>query len=401
MPGVASTPTFTPSPPTNLVANPSNGQISISFTPGNNKGFTITDYRYSLNGGAYSSAGTAVSPVIITGLTNGTSYSVTLKAVNSQGLGSASSSVSATPTAGIAWYSISISLQSEAGAIFNGYFSVDNDTNLVTAFYYENNFQENILGPIDTNTTYWDDGNYLFPNTLPYRFTAYGVNITKFPYYSNQGDTSQHYNLGLDSQVWLSSQYQDGSIPDPHYQSVIMNFAPISDPSCFNEGTKILILNKKIEEEYIPIENLRKGDLVKTYKHGYRKIDLIGKNPMINNPNRFDECMYKMEKTEENGLLDDLIVTGGHAILVHDLAEYKEENDKIFGITPMIDDKYLLLSAVSKEFIKLENTNLYTYYHFILENNGNDDERFGVWANGILTETPSKKQFNNHKYTLL
>jgi hypothetical protein len=122
---------------------------------------------------------------------------------------------------------------------------------------------------------------------------------------------------------------------------------------------------------------------------------------MINNPNRFNGCMYKMEKTEENGLLDDLIVTGGHAILVHDLGICKEENDKILGTTCMIDDKYLLLSAVSKEFLKLENTNVYTYYHFILENNGNDDERFGVWANGILTETPSKKQFTNHKYTLL
>jgi len=122
---------------------------------------------------------------------------------------------------------------------------------------------------------------------------------------------------------------------------------------------------------------------------------------MINNPNRFNECMYKIEKTEENGLIEDLIVTGGHSILVDDLGVLKEENDKIFGSTPMIDDKYLLLSAVSKDFKKLENTNLYTYYHFILENNGNDDERFGVWANGILTETPSKNQFNNHKYTLL
>lgn len=165
------------------------------------------------------------------------------------------------------------------------------------------------------------------------------------------------------------------------------------DASCFNEGTKILCLNKNFEEEYIPIQNLRKGDLVKSYKHGYRKIDLIGKNTMINNPEKCLNCMYKMEKTEENGLLEDLIITGGHSILVDDLGVCKEENDKLFSGVQIIDDKYLLLSAVSKEFIKLENTNPYTYYHFILENNENDDERFGVWANGVLTETPSKKQF--------
>ena len=57
----------------------------------------------------------------------------------------------------------------------------------------------------------------------------------------------------------------------------------------------------------------------------------------------------------------------------------------------------LLLSAVSDQFVKLDNTDPYIYYHFILENNGNDDDdRFGVWANGILVETPTKKQFTNH-----
>lgn len=174
-----------------------------------------------------------------------------------------------------------------------------------------------------------------------------------------------------------------------------------SVPSCFNHGTKILCLNKNLEEEYIPVQDLRSGDFVKTYKHGYRKIDLIGKNPMINNPDVFTSCMYKMKKTEENGLTEDLIVTGGHCLLVDDLGEFKEKNDKIFGSTLMIDDKYMLLCGVSTDFVKLENRLPYTYYHFILENNGDDDERFGVWANGILTETPSKNQFNAHKYTIM
>jgi hypothetical protein len=300
------------------------------------------------------------------------------------------------------WYSISMSLQS-VGVIFNGYFSVDDNTNLVTSFYETINGSTNFNNNIYVNNGYYNADSLFINNN----FSGGGTNINYMNYYSNPSSpnynsTYAFFNLfssGVSLDNFIAPLLADGS-PVLSIPSVFV-IQPISDPSCFNEGTKILCLNKLGEEEYIPIENLRKGDLVKSYKHGYRKIDLIGKNPMINNPNRFNECMYKMEKTPDNRLTEDLIVTGGHAILVDDLSIYKEENDLIFGGTPLIDDKYLLLSAVSKEFVKLENTNLYTYYHFILENNGNDDERFGVWANGILTETPSKNYFTNHKYTLL
>lgn len=306
------------------------------------------------------------------------------------------------------WYSISISLQS-GGAIFNGYFSVNNNTNLVTAFYETINGSTNFNNNILANNNFLD-ADYLF---IYNNFTHGGTNITYMDYYSNPlspyyNPSYAFFNLRVENVFSFPVMKKvnklylilaDGVSHSVFYPTFIIQ--QISDPSCFNEGTKILCLNKNLEEEYIPIENLRKGDLVKSYKHGYRKIDLIGKNPMINNPEKFNECMYKMEKTEENGLIEDLIVTGGHSILVDDLGGLKEENNKIFDSTQMIDDKYLLLSAVSNDFVKLEDTNLYTYYHFILENNGNDDERFGVWANGILTETPSKKHFITHKYTLL
>ena len=86
---------------------------------------------------------------------------------------------------------------------------------------------------------------------------------------------------------------------------------------------------KNDKEEYLPIQDLRKGDIVKTYLHGYRKIDLIGKGQMVNNPNSWHRCMYLLEKTEENKLTEDLIVTGGHALLVDKLSDeelltYKE-----------------------------------------------------------------------------
>ena len=188
----------------------------------------------------------------------------------------------------------------------------------------------------------------------------------------------------------------------PFYgQRGISSAGPVADPSCFNEGTKILCLNKELVEEYIAIEKLRKGDLVKCYKGGYRRIDLIGKGIMINNPEKWHGCMWKMSKSGENGLIEDLIVTGGHALLVDDLGDLKEETVNKLGSLQMIDGKYLLLASVSSSFVKLENKEVYTYYHFAVENDGDDDSRYGVWGNGVLTETPSKNQFVGHKYEII
>jgi hypothetical protein len=218
---------------------------------------------------------------------------------------------------------------------------------------------------------------------------------------TNSGLTGSYDDTGIEpNTLYTYMFYSENGVSLLDYESASPAYT--SDTSCFNEGTKILCLNKNLEEEYIAVENLRKGDFVKSYKHGYRRIDLIGKNNMINNPNKFTDCMFKMVKTDENNLIEDLIVTGGHSILVDDLGEYKEESEKIFIKLQTIDDKYLLLAGISKDFIKLEDTNVYTtYYHFILENNGNDDERFGVWANGVLTETPSKRYFTHNNYIII
>ena len=166
-----------------------------------------------------------------------------------------------------------------------------------------------------------------------------------------------------------------------------------SNPSCFNEDTKIFCLNKDGEEEYIPIQNLRKGDLVKSYLHGYRKIDLIGKGKMFNDPFKFNSCMYIFEKTDHNDLIEDLIVTGGHSILVDQLTDQEQLNQStVWDRNYKIDDKVLLLAGFSSLFKPITTQKIFTWYHFTLECEDND-ERFGVFANGVLVEIPSKNQF--------
>ena len=173
-----------------------------------------------------------------------------------------------------------------------------------------------------------------------------------------------------------------------------------SSAFCFNEGTKILCMNNQLVDKYIRIELLKIGDFVKTYKHGYRKVSQVIKGSFKNKPNKWNMCMYKMEKTPNNGLIKDLIVTGGHSILVDAISDEEQKRYDAMGISNFsketIDNKHLLLACCSDQFTPMQDKEMYTYYHLLLENNDDEEERFGIWANGILTETPNVKTVNKN-----
>jgi hypothetical protein len=168
-----------------------------------------------------------------------------------------------------------------------------------------------------------------------------------------------------------------------------------SDIYCFNKGTKILCMNHQLEDNYVAIEDLKVGDFVKTFKHGYRKVSKVITGSFVNNPKKWNMCMYKMAKTESNGLLKDLIVTGGHSLLVDSLSDAELLKYSEMGIPDFanqtIDKKHLVLSCVSDQFTPMQDRDRYQYYHLLLENNDDEEERFGIWANGVLTETPNVK----------
>ncbi|MFF2481308.1 S-layer homology domain-containing protein [Paenibacillus sp. NPDC058071] len=90
---VSATPATIPAAPTNVTAVAGNGQATISFTaPTDNGGSAVMEYEVTISPGNTVVIGMA-SPITITGLTNGRSYTFTVKAINGAG-----SSVSSVPS---------------------------------------------------------------------------------------------------------------------------------------------------------------------------------------------------------------------------------------------------------------------------------------------------------------
>ena len=145
----------------------------------------------------------------------------------------------------------------------------------------------------------------------------------------------------------------------------------------------LFIYNKKICE-------LKVGDTVKTYKHGYKNIKLINSfkyNPSYTRRNK--RLLYKMKD-------HNVIVTGKHGILVDEVTSEEIQNTKICGTSiRYIDDKKVLPACASDKFEKITDDIDFELWHFVLEN---EDiyKNYGIYINdGILSESCSEAAFNN------
>lgn len=75
---------FAPAVPIITQVDVSNQKLIVTWSEANTGGIALTKLRYSLNSGAFIDASVA-SPLVISGLTNGTSYTVKIDAVNAVG----------------------------------------------------------------------------------------------------------------------------------------------------------------------------------------------------------------------------------------------------------------------------------------------------------------------------
>jgi hypothetical protein len=158
-------------------------------------------------------------------------------------------------------------------------------------------------------------------------------------------------------------------------------------PLCYGKNTLILVLENEVEV-YKKICELKVGDIVKTYKHGYKKIKLIKSfNYNTHNITRLKRCMYRMKD-------HNVIVTGKHGLLVDELTEEEIKNIKKCGTSVRcIDDKQVLPACVSDKFEKITDSFEFELWHFVLEND-DESKNYGVYiTDGILSESCSEKAF--------
>lgn len=158
--------------------------------------------------------------------------------------------------------------------------------------------------------------------------------------------------------------------------------------TCFVEGSEILCI-KNEEEEYVKVEDLKEGDLVKTYKNSPKQIKHIMKKVFKNDNSRSKICKLSGHPNQTK----DLYLTGGHSILVDELTEKQEQQTiNIWKKVKKIEDKCLLLCFLDDNNDKIDDEKEYNVYHIALEND-NLDGQYGIYANGLLTESISINEY--------
>jgi len=238
------------------------------------------------------------------------------------------------------------------------------------------------------------DGNQIYTVIIPENHGNY----FKFRYNSNWD-----VNYGGQNNILVTSSDTNLSLPDSSKSyTVTMNLNEMSYSiveykiTCFKEGTNILCLvdNKEL---YIPIENIRKGTLVKTVLYGYLPVYMIGKSKIYNSGDNLHSKnrLYICKKEKYKDLNEDLIITGCHSILVDQLSiEEIYKTVELFGVIYMTDNHFRLIACLDKRAEPYDKEGIYEIWHLALENEDNY-KNYGIYANGLLVESISKRMLKD------
>jgi hypothetical protein len=99
--------------------------------------------------------------------------------------------------------------------------------------------------------------------------------------------------------------------------------------------------------------------------------------------------LYVCRKENFPELTEDLFITGYHSILVDELTEGQQKRTlEINGQIFEADNKKCLMAALSEKAEPWTQEGTFTIWHLSLEDE-DQETKFGVYSNGLLTETCS------------
>jgi surface protein len=288
-----------------------------------------------------------------------------------------------------------------------GGWNVSNVTNPGYMFYNATSFNQDISGWTTTNATRMV---WMFKNASSFNQNIGSWNVSTVTQMDNMLDGTAlsitNYNALLIG--WAAQNVQSGvtlgadgltytqparaahnTLTSAPKNWTINGDTYLPPPICFKEDTKILTT-----KGYLPIQELRQGDLIKTINHGYVPICMIGKKELYHpaSKERIKEQLYKCSKDQYPEIFEPLIITGCHSILLDefDNEEQRQETIRINGDTYITDNYWRVPACADQKATVYETPGTYTIYHLALEN---DDYymNYGIYANGLLVETCSKR----------
>ena len=185
---------------------------------------------------------------------------------------------------------------------------------------------------------------------------------------------------------------------ETNYDSLNMpftsNFYSLPTIGCFLADSKVLT-----NSQLVPIQLLKKGDLVQTLNDGLLPIKFVGKRSFFNQltEERINAHLYKLNKNDFPELLEDLFITGGHPLLVNDVDEETKKklldmNDNTSIIT---EGKYRVFAMIHPKAELWNDEKEHEIFDIVLENE-DPKKNYGIWVNGILTESMDEEFFLNH-----
>lgn len=240
---------------------------------------------------------------------------------------------------------------------------------------------------------YGDGTTPIFANLLGSQFSPFIIPLSGTPDVGTMGGyTSWRIapsSTGSSSQL---SVYPNGSLlnNDGYYYLYPAN-------PCFLEGTKLLC-QEDTAEVWKPIETIKKGDLVKTSRDGFKAVAMIGHGTMENpaTDERIESRLYVCTPAAYPELTEDLVITGCHSILVPTLTdEQRVATAAALGQVFVTDRRYRLMAHLDERAKPWQVGGKHTIWHLALEH-ADEAMNYGVYANGgLLVETCCIKFMRN------